>query len=200
MSCRSITIVSRPASIAAVGRRVSPYSEWIGRPVFSSRVDGNAVVEDAADAVLGAEERHQRDAGRRPQHVDRARAVARAARVVGHEPDALAAQDARTDRRGARRCRSARAAVGASRAAPARVRAEVAARERTSRRRRRIGERGRHDGGDAAAQRRHVALAVGVHAVREEDDERAGERIDPERRPGPPGVPERADREELPRD
>ena len=58
-------------------------------------------------------------------------------------------------------------------------------------------QRGGHDGGDAGAEGRHVALAVGVDAVREEDHEGPGDRIDPERRPGPPGVPERADREEI---
>ena len=40
MSCRSTTSVSIPSSIAAVGRRVAPYSEWTGSPVASSRDDG----------------------------------------------------------------------------------------------------------------------------------------------------------------
>ena len=31
-----MTIVSMPVSISSVGRRVSPYSEWMVRPVFSS--------------------------------------------------------------------------------------------------------------------------------------------------------------------
>ena len=56
-------------------------------------------------------------------------------------------------------------------------------------------ERRRDDAGDARAERRHVALAVGVDAVRQEDDEGAVARIDPDRRAGQAGVAERADRE-----
>ncbi len=56
--------------------------------------------------------------------------------------------------------------------------------------------RGRHRR-DARAQRRHVALAVRVDAVREEDHVEAGRRIHPQRRPGEAGVAERAERQQL---
>ena len=64
-------------------------------------------------------------------------------------------------------------------------------------RRRQARHRGRGDGRDARAQRRHVALAVRMHAVRQEDDEHPGRRIDPDRRAGEAGVPERSDRQQL---
>ena len=50
---------------------------------------------------------------------------------------------------------------------------------------------------DARAQRRHVARAVRMHAVRQKDDEHARRRIDPDRRAGEPGVAERAERQQL---
>ena len=50
------------------------------------------VVELAADAVLRAEQRDERDAWRAREHVDRARAVARPSGLVREQADALAAQ------------------------------------------------------------------------------------------------------------
>ena len=58
-------------------------------------------------------------------------------------------------------------------------------------------ERRRRDRRDLRAQRRDVALAVRVHAVRQEHDEQPRRRIDPERRAGEAGVAERSDRQQL---
>ena len=60
-----------------------------------------------------------------------------------------------------------------------------------------VGERRRHDRRHARAKRRHVAPAVGMHAVRQEHDEHPRRRIDPERRAGEAGVAERAERQQL---
>ena len=63
----------------------------------------------------------------------------------------------------------------------------------TARRHRGGQRRGRHRR-DACAQRCHVALAVWVDAVREEDHVEAGRGIRPQRRPGEARVAERAER------
>ena len=65
-----------PANISSVGRRVAPYSEWMGSPVACVGRRRHVLVEDAADAVLGAEERHEREVLLRVQKIDRGRAVA----------------------------------------------------------------------------------------------------------------------------
>ncbi len=53
------------------------------------------------------------------------------------------------------------------------------------------------DGRHLRAQRRHVALAVGMQPAREKDDVGLGRRIDPDRRAGEAGVPERSNRQQL---
>ena len=124
------------------------------------------------------------------------RAVARAAGVVGDEADPLALQRREALARAARRCRSAPARAarrGGSVPAAPKSRPVISARPR--RVGRRVDDGRRRDRRDARAQRRHVALAVGVHAVRQEHHEHPRRRIDPQRRAGEAGVAERADRE-----
>src|SRR5207247_7550627 len=52
-------------------------------------------------------------------------------------------------------------------------------------------EGARGDGAYLAPQRRHIALAVGMHAIRQEDHVALRVRIEPQRRPGEARVPER---------
>ena len=120
MSCRSMTMTSRPCE-HGVGRTPRVAVERVNRQagllVARRR---HRVVENAADAVLGAEERDQLHAGRLVDHVDRARAVGRAARVIGHQADALALEQRKAVARedveaGCHRCdRCGRCGAGAT--------------------------------------------------------------------------------------
>ena len=149
--------------------------------------------------MLGAEERHQRDAGRLVQQVDGRRAVGGAAGVVGDEPDLAALQ---------RREAVADQDVDAGEHARRRRCRRPAGRDRTRRRSRcrwcagcvssasvcAADQRRRRDGRDPGPERRDVAGAVGVQAARQEDHEQLRVRIDPDRRAGEAGVAERAER------
>ena len=110
---------------------VDSLEHGVGEPLRLAvkRVDGEArllvagggdlVVEDAADAVLGAEEGDELHARGIVQQIDRGLAVARAAGVIGQEADALALEaseafanenvDAGQDGQG---CRPGRANLG----------------------------------------------------------------------------------------
>ena len=146
--------------------------------------------------MLGAEERDELDV-LRAVAADRSSWRRRArAGVVRDQADALARAAARSPPRAARRCRSAPAATGRRRDGARR--AEVAAGPDATPRRGRQARHGRRgDRRDARAQRRHVALAVGMDPVRQEDDEHLRGRIDPDRRAREAGVAERADRQQL---
>lgn len=61
------------------------------------------------------------------------------------------------------------------------------------RRQQRRGRNRRH----LAAQRRHIAFAVGVDTIRQEDDVARRARVEPQRRAGEAGVAERPNREQL---
>ena len=184
MSCRSMTMMSRPGE------------HGVGRPsrVAVERVNRQAgllvprrwhlVVEDAANAVLGAEERHQLHTRRLVEH-DRlcVAPIGRASRVVGDKADALALErreavaredvDAGCDRPGARR--SGGCDCGAQRM---RMRREVRAGHLTGRLRdvRSTSELPCSTLSAAAAawrpapaKWRDVALAIRMQAAREKD-------------------------------
>ena len=84
-------MVSRPVSMPSVGRPVSPVEQRVNRQarlLIPRR--RHIVVEHAADAVLGAEERDQLHARRLVKQIDRRLPVARSAGVIGDQADALA--------------------------------------------------------------------------------------------------------------
>ena len=92
MSCRSITSTSSPSSIA-VGRPARLAIErvdWQAGLLVRRRRD--LVVEHAADAVLGAEERDQFHVLGAEQQIDCSRRRPARARVIGHEAHPLPAQ------------------------------------------------------------------------------------------------------------
>ena len=64
--------------------------DWQPRGLVGRR--RHVLVEDATDAVLGAEERHEREVLLRVQKIDRGRAVRGAAGVIRHQADALSSQ------------------------------------------------------------------------------------------------------------
>ena len=133
------------------------------------------------------------------QQVDRRRAVARAAGVVGDAARrACRASGAKPSARSTSMPVSTGGVGAGDRQRPAG--AEVARRSSVVRVRQLAGtsvSADADDRRDARAQRRDVALAVGMDAVRQEDDEHARRRIDPERRAGEAGVAERSDRQQL---
>ena len=117
---------------------------------------------------------------RAQEQIDRRRAVARAAGVVGDEPDALALSGAKPSARSTSMpvCTGAAGRVAGAlpdgpKSCPLSPRARAASE-------RHVGEGGGRDRGDLRAERRHVALAVRMDAVRQEDDELARDRIDPD--------------------
>ena len=127
---------------------------------FGFFVDGitDLLVGDAADAVLGAEERDELHVFRRVQEIDGGAAVAVAAAVIGDEPDAQAAQAG-----------------------------EVLAHEHVDTVEHGAGVEADGFGGEGAegaAERDGVAFAFGVDSVGEEDDESLCDRIDPQARAG----------------
>jgi hypothetical protein len=142
-----------------------------------------AIVRDvrvgvAANSVLGTEERHECDAGRAAQHVDR-----RIAGVI----DAALIRDQAEPHSAQRFVRVALQHVDAVlrvRAASDDVDARMLRRPRES------PDRLRDERAELLLQRNHAPLAVGMHAVREKDVERVRDRIDPQESAGPSGVSE----------
>ena len=128
---RHVGVEARADVLQVDDERVEPVEHGGGRPprIAVERVDGqtrsfrpsrtgHVRVEHAADAVLRAEQRDQRHVLRAVQQIDRRRAVARAAGVIGEQSDALAAQRARTRRP---RSTSMPVSTAAAGAAPASV-------------------------------------------------------------------------------
>ena len=127
------------------------------------------VVLDAADAVLGAEQRDQRDARRRLEDVDGAASGAIAPGVIGDQPDPLALQQreavaAQHVDAGEHRC----APATVTRTAAAGMDGVTAGIAVLAARRRAIDDRRGGNRRDPRAKRRDVAGAVGMQAVRQE--------------------------------
>ena len=133
---------------------------------------GHGGVDLAADSMLGAEQPDERDARSVKQHVDRRLAVARAAGVVGHQPDleslerakAFLDQDVDPALDVMRRCR------GRSEGGDDELVSGGAGKAGGRRPRGGIDDRGRGQGGDLGAERRRRgSAAVGMQPAGQDD-------------------------------